>query len=522
MRVHSLKIKNFLVHKNTEIIFPDKGLVLIRGQNGSGKSLIIEAIAYSLAGTFLRSRGTYHGKNWQLEVVTSNPEHKIERGTRTAYNGQSVLPSRLTELCSQNIAPLNVWRRACVLSSQDIAAFSAAGDTDRKSILEACLGIDSLNKAYDLTKDKLNDLSGKRIVLEQQLHRMQSNAGFVKDRLKVQCDTLLEAESESNRAKLELDSAEIAFKELGFSLEKETLNQLMARDAVLKLAEDKKRVELQLNEFSERKCLSCGTILSASASENLLNEARLEAAEISKALRSSSIVYADVGVRVNSIKQHAISLGNIIEELKKCIWTEDSLAVMAVDIVELKKTLEDLRNEYKATKSKKTELDREIAKLTSAKSMFSPSGIPAYITANALTDISANANRFLRKLGGNLSVELKATTTLKSHETRNKIDIVVHGGGDGDYDKCSGGQRRRIDAAIMLGINLLASNLLGSGSTLFLDEVFDTLDTDGVDAFAQVIQELAEDRCVVLISHRELPLTSSYNYLVEDGLVKQI
>ncbi|NJK60293.1 MAG: AAA family ATPase [Oscillatoriales cyanobacterium SM2_1_8] len=50
MQLLSLRLENFRQHKNSEFHFP-KGLVGILGPNGTGKSTLLEAIAWGLYGS---------------------------------------------------------------------------------------------------------------------------------------------------------------------------------------------------------------------------------------------------------------------------------------------------------------------------------------------------------------------------------------------------------------------------------------------------------------------------------------
>ena len=72
------------------------------------------------------------------------------------------------------------------------------------------------------------------------------------------------------------------------------------------------------------------------------------------------------------------------------------------------------------------------------------------------------------------------------------------------YGSLSGGERRRADFAILLALSGVAEAARGGDArgVLFLDEVGDSLDPTGIAGLAEVLEDLARDRCVVAITHR--------------------
>jgi len=68
MIISKLELKNFKSHKKTVCVF-DKGITLVFGQNGAGKSSIFEAINYGLFGgradAFLR----HDAKSMKINVL---------------------------------------------------------------------------------------------------------------------------------------------------------------------------------------------------------------------------------------------------------------------------------------------------------------------------------------------------------------------------------------------------------------------------------------------------------------------
>ena len=72
MHVRNIRISGFHNHVNTELQFPNKGVLVITGANGSGKSTVIDAVSWVLWGRTLR--GVAPGGNGDttclVELVT--------------------------------------------------------------------------------------------------------------------------------------------------------------------------------------------------------------------------------------------------------------------------------------------------------------------------------------------------------------------------------------------------------------------------------------------------------------------
>jgi DNA repair exonuclease SbcCD ATPase subunit len=121
-----------------------------------------------------------------------------------------------------------------------------------------------------------------------------------------------------------------------------------------------------------------------------------------------------------------------------------------------------------------------------------------------------------------VTVAIDAETMLKSGAVVEKIGVIIRGlTHDDGYAGCCGGERRRIDLALLLALAEIASSRSdGTLGTLFLDEVFDTLDADGIGAAIQCLETIADHRCVVVITHSDellYGLVNADKYIVCDG-----
>jgi len=121
-------------------------------------------------------------------------------------------------------------------------------------------------------------------------------------------------------------------------------------------------------------------------------------------------------------------------------------------------------------------------------------------------------------------LNLKPYSELKKGGVRDRILLTVHGiGGGHGYDACSDGEQRRIDISFLFALSDFEAGAKSvEPGTLFIDEAFDGLDDDGRVAVADVLQELSETRCILIISHDEKlaqALRPIQHYRVENGKV---
>jgi len=131
-------------------------------------------------------------------------------------------------------------------------------------------------------------------------------------------------------------------------------------------------------------------------------------------------------------------------------------------------------------------------------------GPRAHVLGTALGGLETVANGWLdRLMYPGLRLRLNPYSTTQKGDVKDAIGLDVEGAGGGHgYRAASGGERRRIDVALVLALAEVAGAAHGrSTGTLWFDEVFDALDADGRDAVATVIAELARERCVVVITH---------------------
>jgi DNA repair exonuclease SbcCD ATPase subunit len=168
-------------------------------------------------------------------------------------------------------------------------------------------------------------------------------------------------------------------------------------------------------------------------------------------------------------------------------------------------------------------LEAEEAELRAVETVLGTEGVRAHLLSEALGALETTANFWLSRLAPvGISVALKPYAEQKSGNVRDRISLEIEGAGGGNgYDGASTGEQRRIDIALLFALADLASGGEPRG-TIFLDEVLDTLDPEGIELVSQALRELAADRAVMVVSHNEEAydaLKPDIHWTVENGHV---
>jgi exonuclease SbcC len=149
--------------------------------------------------------------------------------------------------------------------------------------------------------------------------------------------------------------------------------------------------------------------------------------------------------------------------------------------------------------------DARLAELQAVERVLGLRGVRSHVIAGALGGLEAVANAWLDRLMPGGAISLRSDSETARGGTVERIALDIHGlGHDHGYKGCSGGERRRVDVAMVLALAEVHAAAAGTGQgTMWFDEVFDTLDPAGIAGVSEALSEIAEDRCVVVITHSD-------------------
>lgn len=458
-----------------------------------------------------------------------------------------------------------LWRRTHVFSSSDAAHFSTATDSERKSLIENILGLSVFDIAYEIAlRDQrgaahtLNAARARCDVLREKLMGVMQNLATYEQTPEPVLDEeppparpaedpepSLPAGDEMTmrkrvqQAQHDAHDAHVAAVQPYANAE---LDKQYAR-AVVALA----AAESHLEMVQSGKCGTCfrdfadgGAAIAESV--HMVSEANLTVAHIAALGATAKAQHAANAVLLKTVHTQKVAEWDYLQLQRDAVvsattqhadWVhrravatkshETTMAqwdrrqasrreLHAQRVVERRTVLDRLTKDVFTRRGELLDVtdavvDAEAADLVAqhVAKVLSARGVRAFVLGEALIGVEQVANAWLSRMAPGIQVAVKAYSENKTGTVSDRISLEVTGAGGGyGYDASSGGERRRVDAAILLALAEVSAAARGiPRGTLFLDEVFDAVDSEGVPLVAEAIEELGKTRPVVVITHSQ-------------------
>ena len=551
-----LRWKNLLSTGNifTEIDLAKSNNTLIVGENGAGKSTILDALSFALFGKPFRKinkpqlLNTITKKDLVVEIEFSitNNEYKIVRGVKpnifeVYQNGvllnQSAEMKDYQEILEKQILKLNMksFCQVVVLGSATFQPFMQLPGGQRREIIEDLIDLQIFTTMNSLLKDKtqtnnevLTDInSDQKVIMEkikiikQHLSEKQNNnEKLVAEKVSVIDDTNSKIEK-LNQQYWVCDSDVQCMKE-SMSEEKSIAKHLQ------KVNEFKHKIEASvailrkdIKFFDNHKdCPTCKQNIDEKFRTNIISEKNIELDSSSSKLDLLAKEYDKANAKINELIEIQANINTKQMEQFKIKNNIDSL-IKYRD--QLEKEINQINQVYEADEDDKmTELETELNSVAAryndamdqkqiyaaAAMLLKDGGIKARIIKQYVPVINKLINKYLSVMDFFVQFELNEefNETIKSR-FRDEFS----------YASFSEGEKMRINLAVLFTWRAVAK-LRNSVSTnlLIMDEVFDSsLDSNGTEEFMKVLNNLTLDTNTFIISHKTDQLYDKFTNVIK-------
>lgn len=553
--------RNFLSTGNnfTEIQLDRNQTTLIIGENGAGKSTVLDALCFGLFGKAFRSIAKAQMVNSvnasscivEVEFSIGTRDFKVVRGIKPnlfeiyingeMYN-QDANARDYQRYLEQQILKLNYrsFTQVAILGSATFVPFMQLRARHRREVVEEILDIQIFSVMNIMMREKIKnivefqkeneyqvDLTEEKITLHKKfIDDMKAN----KDKLIAEKSSLLESNEEEIYKKNKIITEHTKNKEL---LLQEIVDADEVKEKHTKLKDlkstlhEKHRTHSSMVDFFEENedCPTCEQHIDEMFKKDMISAKGKEVVKFKNALEKMEIAIKQTRNRQKEI----VGLMDKIRELEVEVAKENSSLVelekfnstLETEIEQLDaggvgtedyEKLSNLEDKIEALTRKKDSLREDKTYAEAVRNMLQDTGIKTKVIKQYLPIMNKLINTYLTSMEFyvNFTLDENFEETIKS---RYRDEFT--------YASFSEGEKMRIDLALLFTWRAIAK-MKNSANTnlLMLDEIFDSsLDAGGTDEFLKILNTLGDEN-VFVISHKQDMLVDKFKSTVKFSKIK--
>ena len=553
--------RNFLSTGNnfTEIQLDRNSTTLIIGENGAGKSTVLDALCFGLFGKPFRSINksqlinsvNMSGAMVEVEFEIGSKKIKVVRGIKPnvfeiyvngkMYN-QDANVRDYQKYLEQQILKLNYrsFTQVVILGSSTFIPFMQLKSRHRREVVEEILDIQIFSLMNMLLKQKLkvnaDDIRDVEYQTSLTSEKVDLQDKYI-DEMKKNKDKLLGEKTKlqkSNQEEIHSRLSKIGEFEYQIRILMKKINDA---DSVKSKYQKLQSIKSTLNEkhrahsstinFFETNedCPTCQQHISKLFKDDILKKKRKDTNKISQGLSELKDELAKYKERQEDI----IKVANNIRELEvqiakdneSILQLEKFNSTLQSEINQLEhadvnkndyEKLGELKSSLINLEEQKTKLIEDKTYSETARNMLQDTGIKTKIIKQYLPIMNKLINTYLTSMEFyvNFTLDENFEETIKSRY-RDEFS----------YTSFSEGEKMRIDLALLFTWRAVAK-MKNSANTnlLILDEIFDSsLDGTGTDEFLKILNTLGDEN-VFVISHKQDALADKFRSTIRFAKIK--
>ena len=557
----SVKWKNLLSTGNsfTTIFLDRQPTTLIVGDNGSGKSTILDALTFVLFNKPFRIV-----KKAQLVNSVNNSETVVEVnfeiGTRKYRVMRGIKPNKFEIYCNdkmvnqdassrdyqkyleQNILKLNYrsFTQVVILGNASFIPFMQLKSVHRREVVEEILDIKIFSLMNMLVKNQIKDITDELRDIDYNKELTEEKIGlqgkYIEDLKKNKDKIIREKLSKIDNNQDTIDDKvkdRETLKTENEMLLQDIADRIEVEDKLVKLNDIKSTLVEKHKQHSKKidfyknndECPECKQTIDKDFKENMITEKNKDVDTIIKGMkqlkieldektkRSKTIKGVTTKIRENDVK--VARLHSSITELEK-FNTQLETEMKSFQEGGVGQSDEDKLKELKENLEKISEQRHKLREdklyLEASKSMLQDSGIKTKIIKQYLPIMNKLINTYLTSMEFyvNFTLNENFEETIKS---RYRDEFT--------YASFSEGEKMRIDLALLFTWRAIAKMKNSTNTNLLiLDEIFDSsLDGTGTDEFLKILNTLSKEN-VFVISHKGDTLFDKFRSVIKFEKVK--
>jgi len=541
MKILRCEFRNFGSYGNKlqVIEMPDKaGFSLVVGKNGHGKSTLSDVIKFGIFGKLetkkmkdIPNRLNKHTEI-KIDLQTRRGLVTIERGLEPGYfrlfldgkhidkagkrSVQDFLEEELLEM------PFYVFSNTLSLSINDFKSFVKMSNFDKRAIIDKIFGLQILNKMRDLLKQQTKRLKDEIEQLGATATAFGKTLKSSEDELNNLAKRILESRGEKvellkeQKIKLEeyIDRSHAKESEINSKIGKAKETKRAIDKSLSGELQYKKELTQQIKLYENSQCPVCASDLTTDFhkdNQKVIEENLTGCLKRIDALREHQTridgIYEKIDQAKNSVMKQLSSaetqLKGVNNELRIILENGSDVSEQTQS---LKKIAEEAKMNIQQSGKNKFMSEKKVNFFSLVDEILGEKGIKQMAIRSILPSLNTEIQRLINMLG--IEHRILFDEEFNSH--------ISHFGIEVSPDTLSTGESKKVDFAVLLSIVKLMKLKYPGMNIIFLDEIFSSIDGDGIYHILKILRETVRDLELntFVISH--YPLTSTeFDYKIE-------
>jgi DNA repair exonuclease SbcCD ATPase subunit len=530
MKIKKVEWRNFASYGNKKQVleFPEEtGLFQIIGENGAGKSTISQVITFAFYGKVEGKKlgdipNRINGNAWvKVDFESGGKDYSVERGLEPNVfnlfvNGMKYDQAgqrSVQDYLSEDVLgiPFYVFNNTILLSINDFKSFIKMGTQDKRAIVDKIFGFHILNQMRDVLKEEAkkikeeaDKISGQILSIKSSIEKSNSEMDFLVSQIEEESQNRMEELMKSLESLKEIQG--IHSKKIEeFKEAENSLRSVVSRanTSLIETRSKMKDINRKISLYDSDKCPTCESSLDTEFHLGIKGGLEKEYLKYEDELKKTEEDYLSLKKKEEDLAKTKKELNEKSEKIIIRI-SEITREIESLNKKDNNKQLDSLRRIIGNLESDRDRLYSDNYKVEEKSEwvkrldeILGEKGVKQLAIKTILPSLNSEIIDLMREM--HLDYQVVFDEEFKASLYHMGIEIPVQ--------TLSTGEMKKVDFVVLVAIMKLMKLKFSSINLLFLDELFSSVDPDGIHSILKILRKITRDLGlnIFVINHAPMP-----------------